>query len=113
MDMALIVRFVDYPTFLTMTDNFSDRAVRPDSFSPEQVDNLVAKEMEKAQIVELPADIMNFKQEPTERRGAQLEWRAKPLGKPNLGESPRSLGQNLHNLEALNRGNQNAALAYR
>ncbi len=42
MDLALIVRFVDYPTFLKITDNFSDRAVRPDSFAPEQVEDLAA-----------------------------------------------------------------------
>jgi hypothetical protein len=40
LDLALIVRFVDYPTFLRLTNDFSDNAVRPAAFSQEQVDQL-------------------------------------------------------------------------
>lgn len=42
LDIALIVRFVDYPTFLRFTSDFSDNAVRPAAFSPEQVDQMAA-----------------------------------------------------------------------
>lgn len=48
MDVALIVRFVDYPTFLKFTNDFSDYAVRPDAFSPEQMDSLATTSHEMA-----------------------------------------------------------------
>jgi len=40
LDVALLVRFVDYPTFLTITRDFSDEALRPASFDPTQLDQL-------------------------------------------------------------------------
>jgi hypothetical protein len=42
LDVALLVRFVDYPTFLKITSDFSDEALRPASFDPEQLDRLAA-----------------------------------------------------------------------
>ena len=40
LDVALIVRFVNYPTFLKITNDFSDEALRPTSFDPAQLDLL-------------------------------------------------------------------------
>lgn len=42
LDVALIARFVDYPTFLKFTNDFSDEALRPVSFDPNQLDLLTA-----------------------------------------------------------------------
>lgn len=42
LDVALLVRFVDYPTFLKITSDFSDEALRPASFDPAQLDLLAA-----------------------------------------------------------------------
>ena len=42
LDVALIVRFVDYPTFMTFTNDFSDEALRPSTFDPAQLDYLAA-----------------------------------------------------------------------
>lgn len=42
LDVALLVRFVDYPTFLKITSDFSDEALRPASFDPAQLDQLAA-----------------------------------------------------------------------
>ncbi|MBH0180506.1 MAG: hypothetical protein HP490_02190 [Nitrospira sp.] len=42
LDIALIARFVDYPTFLKFTNDFSDEALRPDKFNPDQLDLLAA-----------------------------------------------------------------------
>jgi hypothetical protein len=40
LDIALIVRFVDYPTFLKLTNDYSDQAFCPVAFSEEQVDRM-------------------------------------------------------------------------
>lgn len=40
LDVALIARFVDYPTFLKLTNDFSDEALRPASFNPDQLELL-------------------------------------------------------------------------
>ena len=42
LDVALIVRFVDYPTFVKFTNDFSDEALRPDKFDSAQLDFLTA-----------------------------------------------------------------------
>jgi predicted XRE-type DNA-binding protein len=42
LDVALIVRFVDYPTFMKFTNDFSDEALRPNKFDPAQLDFLAA-----------------------------------------------------------------------
>lgn len=42
LDVALIVRFVDYPTFLKFTSDFSDEAMRPASFSASALDRLAS-----------------------------------------------------------------------
>ena len=42
LDVALIARFVDYATFLKLTNDFSDEALRPASFDPNQLDLLSA-----------------------------------------------------------------------
>ncbi len=42
LDVALIARFVDYPTFLKFTNDFSDEALRPAKFDPAQLDYLAA-----------------------------------------------------------------------
>jgi len=42
LDVALIARFVDYPTFLKFTNDFSDEALRPAKFDPAQLDLLAA-----------------------------------------------------------------------
>jgi hypothetical protein len=62
MDLALIVRFVDYPTFLKMTGDFSDNAVRPESYTPEQVDNLVAAQDRSTAFQPIDSQYGEFKQ---------------------------------------------------
>lgn len=49
LDVALIVRFVDYPTFLQITNDFSDEALRPDKFDPAQLDLLAVTSLSQPQ----------------------------------------------------------------
>lgn len=51
LDVALLVRFVDYPTFLKVTSDFSDEALRPASFDPAQLDHLAAKSYFQGHII--------------------------------------------------------------
>lgn len=43
LDVALLVRFVDYPTFLKVTSDFSDEALRPARYDQSQMDLLATK----------------------------------------------------------------------
>ena len=42
LNIALIVRFVDFPTFINFTSDFSDEALRPTQFDSRQLDALAA-----------------------------------------------------------------------
>jgi transcriptional regulator with XRE-family HTH domain len=42
LNVALIVRFVDYPTFLRFSDDYSQSAIIPQSYDQEAVDKLAA-----------------------------------------------------------------------
>lgn len=44
LDVAVFVRFVDYPTFLNLSDDLSDEAMRPTAYDENVVDALVKKE---------------------------------------------------------------------
>jgi transcriptional regulator with XRE-family HTH domain len=48
LDIALIVRFVDYPTFLRITDDFSQEALRPEPYDEEKLSKLISNNKEKA-----------------------------------------------------------------
>ena len=41
LDIAVVIRFVDFPTFLRYTEDLSDSAARPASYSQEAVENVV------------------------------------------------------------------------
>ncbi len=42
LDIALVVRFVDYPTFLLVTNDFSDAALHPAPYDQRAINNLVS-----------------------------------------------------------------------
>lgn len=50
LDIALMVRFVDYPTFLIWTDNTSEEALRPASYNQAQVDHLAQQISEQGKV---------------------------------------------------------------
>ena len=104
MDLALIVRFVDYPTFLKFSDNFSDNAVRPESFTPEQVDKLAATQQKSTSYQPMDFPLSAFKQnlgggdlgqEPSKPRtplsGATTPWLVplNKLGQPTIKGADR------------------------
>lgn len=41
LDIAIIIRFIDFPTFLRYTEDYSDEAIAPAAFNRESVDSLV------------------------------------------------------------------------
>ena len=43
LDVAVLVRFVDFPTFLQATDERSSAAVRPERYDQQKVDDLVSE----------------------------------------------------------------------
>ncbi len=47
LNVGVVVRFVDFPTFLKSTDDFSERAMHPTSYDPQRVDNFARSEAEK------------------------------------------------------------------
>jgi len=48
LDIALLVRFVDWPTFLRFTEDYSSEAFAPAPFSQQQIDALVREEEARA-----------------------------------------------------------------
>lgn len=46
LDIALIVRFVDYPTFLKQTNDLSLQARKPESYKQDQINNLAMEQVQ-------------------------------------------------------------------
>ena len=55
LDLALIVRFVDFPTFLNFTSDFSESAMAPQSYRQEAVDALAREISEEPRSEPAPA----------------------------------------------------------
>lgn len=53
LNVGLIVRFVDFPSFLKFTDDFSESAVHPESYRQEEVDDFARIEAEKETLSDL------------------------------------------------------------
>jgi hypothetical protein len=48
LDVALFVRFVDFPTFLRLTEDISDRGARPEPYRQEAVDDVARQTVASA-----------------------------------------------------------------
>jgi transcriptional regulator with XRE-family HTH domain len=53
LDIAVIIRFVDFPTFLRLTDDHSDPALAPASYDQAAIDSLAEKTQREAREMEL------------------------------------------------------------
>jgi hypothetical protein len=51
LDKAVVVRFVDFPTFLKITGDFSDIAMNPMSYDQQAIDNLAARDTDASSSV--------------------------------------------------------------
>jgi transcriptional regulator with XRE-family HTH domain len=48
LDIAIIIRFVDFPTFLTYTEDYSDEALAPSQYDQSAIDALVREDERRA-----------------------------------------------------------------
>jgi transcriptional regulator with XRE-family HTH domain len=55
LDIAVIIRFVDFPTFLRYTEDYSDKALAPVSYNQEAIDALAQEEERRVQQSEIYA----------------------------------------------------------
>ena len=92
MNVALVGRFVDFPTFLRITGDFSEDAVRPQPYKREAVDALIADELPRQQPQGALQAFLRASFEPQTARplvsvanlGAELQQRSGgPLGPSN------------------------------
>ena len=59
LNIGVIVRFVDFPSFLKFTDDFSESAVHPASYEQGAVDDFARVETEKEALEDLQIDFDN------------------------------------------------------
>jgi transcriptional regulator with XRE-family HTH domain len=84
LDIALLVRFVDWPAFLRLTSDYSAAAIAPPSFDYAEIEQLVREEERKARTLKLQEIFkpMDQQQEssalpsppPSPSGGAELVW---------------------------------------
>jgi len=73
LDVAVFVRFVDFPTFLGYTNDLSDSAVCPEAYNPDAIDQLVAD----AQHAEFEDALKGLFSEPPEQEAKNTAERAR------------------------------------
>ncbi len=53
LDIAIIIRFIDFPTFFKYTEDYSDEALRPASYNQEAINTFAEEQQQLARELEL------------------------------------------------------------
>lgn len=96
LDVGLVVRFVDYPTLLKWTDDFSAEAIAPSAYQQTAIDNLIIEEQWRKGTSALDAFAMKpqfgLKREEN-KAGANLGNVPGSPANSSVQDAPRSLAE--------------------